>query len=205
MKRAPAAWRRPDYLPAETKIGQPDVIAAMLPYVRNPGCVIQAGSHVGVWAAELSAHFKQVLAFEPLLHLWQACVDAITAENALVMPCALSRATGHVNISVGAVERFGGSSAVAPQGTTFPAIAMDDLPGQQVANLGAILLDIEGHELEALQGAARLLKQWRPVVVVEENDKSLRYRPAGAVAEYLASFGYRQVAAFDRDLIFAAR
>lgn len=203
MRRAPAAWRRPAYLPGETKIGQPDVIDTMLPYVRTTGCVIQAGGHVGVWAAALSEHFKRVMAFEPLLHLWQACVDAITAQNVLVMPCALSRTTGQVTISVGAVERFGGSSAVAEHGTAFPAIAMDDLPSQHVANLGAILLDIEGHELVALQGAARLIERWKPVIVVEENDKSLRYRRAGEVADYLVRSGYRQVAAFDRDLVFA--
>lgn len=204
MKKAPAAWRRPSYLTVETKIGQPDVVAAMLPFVRNPGSVIQAGGHVGVWGAALSPHFKRVLVFEPLLHLWAACVDSIMAPNVLVLPCALTQRTGRVTISVGAVERYGGSSAVAEHGTVFPAIAMDDLPDQQVANLGAIMLDIEGHELVALQGAAGLLRKWKPVVVVEENAKSLRYRNAGEVAAYLAPFGYRQVCAFDRDLIFAA-
>lgn len=204
MRKAPAAWRRPSYLTADTKIGQPDVVDTMLPHVRDRGCVIQAGGHVGVWGAALSPHFKRVMVFEPLLHLWKACVDSITAPNVLVMPCALTGATGQVTISVGAVERFGGSSAVAEQGTTFPAIAMDDLSEQQTANLGAIMLDIEGHELVALRGATRLLKQWKPVVVVEENAKSLRYRQAGAVAEYLAQFGYRQVGAFDVDLIFSA-
>lgn len=204
MRKAPAAWRRPSYLTADTKIGQPDVVDAMLPHVRNTGCVIQAGGHVGVWGAALAPHFKRVLTFEPLLHLWKASVDAITATNVLVMPCALTGATGQVTISVGAVERFGGSSAVAENGTAFPAIAMDDLPEQQTANLGAIMLDIEGHELVALHGAAQLLRQWKPVIVVEENDKSLRYRKAGEVAEYLAPFGYRQVGAYDRDLIFSA-
>jgi FkbM family methyltransferase len=176
----------------------------MLPFVRNFGCVLQAGGHVGVWGAELSRHFKSVLCFEPLPHLWKACVDAVTAKNVLTLPCALSRTTGSVTISVGAVERFGGSSAVAEQGTPFPAIALDDLPDHQVAKLGAIMLDIEGHELPALQGASRLLAQWKPVVVVEENAKSLRYRQAGEIAAYLGKFGYRQVAAVGHDLIFAS-
>jgi len=202
MRKAPAAWRRPSYLTADTKIGQPDVIDTMMPHVRNSGCVIQAGGHVGVWGAALSPHFKRVLTFEPLLLLWRACVDAITARNVLVLPCALTRSTGHVTISVGAVERFGGSSAVAEHGTMFPAIAMDDLPEQYTDNLGAIMLDIEGHELIALQGAARLLQTWKPVVVIEENNKSLRYRQAGEAAAYLAQFGYRQVGAFDMDLVF---
>lgn len=204
MKRAPAAWRRPSYLTDDTKIGQPDVVDLALPHVRERGCVIQAGGHVGVWGAALAPHFKRVMVFEPLLHLWRACVDSIVASNVLVMPCALTSATGQVTISVGAVERFGGSSAVEEQGTSFPAVAMDDLPEQQTANLGAIMLDIEGHELVALRGATRLLKQWKPVVVVEENAKSLRYRKAGAVAEYLTPLGYRQVADFHGDLIFSA-
>lgn len=196
-------WRRPAYLPADCYMRKPHVVDRMLPYTTRRGSVIQAGAHVGVWPAALSPHFGRVLAFEPLPHLWRACVDAVRAGNVLTIPAALSDRTGPVTITVGAVERFGGSSMVADGGTVFPAIAMDDLPAAYVDGLGAILLDIEGHELAALTGARILLDVWRPVVVVEENAKSLRVRPAGAVAEFLAPFGYRAVDAYEQDLIFA--
>jgi FkbM family methyltransferase len=197
-------WRRPAYLPADTYMQRPTVVARMLRHVRRHGCVLQAGAHVGVWPAALVPHFKRVLAFEPLPHLWRACIDAVSADNALILPCAITERTGTVEIAVGAVERYGGSSAVTSGGTVFPALALDDLPARFVTGLGALLLDIEGHELPALHGAAGLLAAWHPVVVVEENAKSLRSRPAGAVADYLAGFGYRVVDTFEQDLIFSS-
>jgi FkbM family methyltransferase len=199
----PGRWQRPAYLPDTCYMRKPHVVARMLPYTTRRGCAVQAGAHVGVWPAALAPAFQRVLAFEPLPHLWRACVDAVKAENVLTLPCALSDATGTVTICVGAVERFGGSSMVAPGATPFPALALDDLPSVFVEDLGAILLDVEGHELAVLQGGPRLLDMWHPVVVVEENAKSLRVRKAGAVAAYLADFGYRAVDAYEQDLIFA--
>lgn len=204
MSRYPERWRAPEYLPACCSIGQPGVVARALEYVTRHGCVIQAGAHVGIWPAALSPHFRRVIAFEPLPQLWRCSIDAVQADNVLVMPCAVTTATGTVQIHAVKEERFSGSSAVASIGAVVPAIAIDDLPGVLTDDLGAIFLDIEGHELPALLGARRTLRRWHPVVVVEQNAKSLRNRSPEAVAELLAPLGYRQVEAFGSDLIYSA-
>lgn len=204
MSRYPERWRAPEYLPASCSIGQATVVSRALEHVTRHGCVLQAGAHVGVWPAALSPHFKRVIAFEPLPQLWRCSIDAVQADNVLVMPCAVSSATGTVQIHAVKEERFSGSSAVSSSGAAVPAIAIDDLPAQMLDNLGAIFLDIEGHELPALVGAARTLRSWRPVVVVEQNAKSLRCRPPEAVAELLAPLGYRQVDTVGSDLIYSA-
>lgn len=49
----------------------------------------------------------------------------------------------------------------------FQTIRIDDYCQAQNAHLGVIMLDIEGAELRALQGAARVLKEDRPAVVFE--------------------------------------
>lgn len=49
----------------------------------------------------------------------------------------------------------------------FHTIRIDDYCQNQNTNLGVIMLDIEGAELRALQGAARVLEQDRPAVVFE--------------------------------------
>lgn len=199
-----AKWRRPPYLPADCKIGRPHVIEHAMPFVKRRGCALQAGAHVGVWPAALAPHFDRVVAFEPLTHLWRCSVDAVRADNVLILPCALTSGTGSVRISPAAPERYSGSSAVGAGAIEVPAIRVDDLPGRLLADLGIVLLDIEGHELPALQGAPKTLHRWRPVVVVEQNAKSLRHRAAAAIGELLAPLGYRQVSSFGSDLIFSS-
>lgn len=205
MSRYPERWRAPKYFPTNCSVGQPSVVAIANTHVRLRGCALQAGAHVGVWPAALSPLFDRVIAFEPLPHLWRCSIDAVRADNVLTMPCALSSSTGTVHINPAGHERFSGSSAIGAAGLEVPAIRIDDLPGALLRHLGAIFLDIEGHELEALKGAPATLQRWRPVVVVEENAKSLRVRAAGEVAALLSPLGYHQVANVGSDLIFSVR
>jgi FkbM family methyltransferase len=197
-------WRRPPGLPAETKIGKPHIVERALPFVRRWGCAIQAGAHVGVWPAMLAPKFQRVLTFEPAAHLAAATRGAVTARNVTLFECALSDHAGEVPFSIAKPERYSGSSAVAPSGAAVICVTIDGLNPFLTEDCGLIMLDIEGHELPALQGAAELLARCQPVVTVEENDKSLRHRAAGDVARFLQQFGYRQVAKWDRDLVFCA-
>jgi hypothetical protein len=32
-------------------------------------------------------------------------------------------------------------------------------------------LDLEGHELSALEGAKNIIKKWKPVIIIEDNHK----------------------------------
>ena len=195
-------WRRPACLPPDTKIGKPHVISVALPFVRRFGCAIQAGAHVGIWPAVLATRFGRVLTFEPAPHLAEATRQAVTAANVTLFECALSDRDGSVPLSIAKAAVYSGSSAVAPQGVDVSCMRIDSLDAALVADCGLLMLDIEGHELPALQGATDLLSRWHPVVTVEENAKILRHRDPGEVARFLQRFGYRQAAEYDRDLIF---
>jgi FkbM family methyltransferase len=202
MPKVPVVWKRPAYLPKLTSLGSPKVIDLMLPYVRRHGVVIQAGAHVGLWPAVLSQHFDQVLSFEPVPKLIAAAREGAPYENVTIAEAALSDHCGTVKLSVPGgekMERFSGSAAVAEEGIEVPTVTIDSLLAH---NVGAIMLDIEGHELPALRGAVDTIQKWRPVIVVEENNKSLRYRAPGDVANFLRPFGYSVRRRFMGDLIF---
>lgn len=199
-------WRRPAYLPADVSLGSTYIIDRMLPFAPRRGLAVQAGAHVGLWPAVLSAHFDQVLSFEPLPSLLTVARESAPYANVTIMEAALGRDCGTLRIAApgGAkAARFSGSAAVSPDGALeVQAVSLDSLA---LRDVGAIMLDIEGHELPALEGAAETLREWRPVVVVEENAKSLRHRPPESVAAFLRPFGYERVGAYRSDLIFAVK
>lgn len=103
--------------------------------------------------------------------------------------CELFPGDGHSNSSLipGAT-----SSDAAP--VQVPAVTIDEVLGEdRFRRPGVIKLDIEGYELEALRGARRFLQACdRSVLVVENNPRLLKKKgqDAGAVHDYLASFGF---------------
>lgn len=202
--KLPAVWRRPACLPPETSLGSPYIIDRMLRHVRRRGTAIQAGAHVGLWPAVLSQHFQRVVSCEPLAQLATVAREGAPYANVAIKEVALGAECGRLRIAVPGAEkmaRFSGSATICPAGDAeIDVITIDSLAERDV---GAVLLDIEGHELPALEGARRTLEEWHPVVVVEENAKSLRHRAAGAVDEFLAPFGYVRVGAYRADIIFA--
>lgn len=204
--KLPAVWRRPACLPPETSLGSPYIIQIMLRHVRRRATAIQAGAHVGLWPAVLSQYFQRVVSFEPLPQLAAVAREGAPYENVTIKEAALGAECGRLRIAVPGADkmaRFSGSATICETGDVeVEVVTIDSLNEPSV---GAILLDIEGHEMPALEGARRTLEAWHPVVVVEENAKSLRHRPAGQVEAFLAQFGYERVGAYRSDIIFAEK
>lgn len=64
-------------------------------------------------------------------------------------------------------DSFANAVIADGSGESFPTITIDDYCQAQSRSLGIIMLDIEGAELRALQGAARVLREDQPAVVFE--------------------------------------
>ena len=182
------------------------VDTAMKHHTGHRRLVLQAGGHVGIWPAKLSDYFEYVVSFEPVLENYIACVHNIQASNVLMIPGCLSSSLELVRVANS--EGFGGSAGISTKLPQYNfascAIPICKLPEWIQSQIDAMFLDVEGYELEILKGAVDVLEANHPTVVVEENNKSLQIRKAGAVAEFLEPFGYKQVDRYGDDLIFAA-
>jgi FkbM family methyltransferase len=84
-------------------------------------------------------------------------------------------------------ERPAHAPGPAARHVRVASVRLDDLG---LRNVAVVKIDVEGHELEVLEGAARTLSRQRPVVIVEAEERH-RAGACAAVRELLERHGYR--------------
>ena len=170
--------------------------------------VVDAGAHIGLFAMHMAAAVGpsgSVHCFEPC-EANAACLELAIAENRFERRVILERAavgamhgTGQL-IFAPATLNSGGAFIGAP-GASVPAghetlpvrlIALDEYPLPRPISF--IKIDVEGAEPQALRGAARLLREDRPVILSEVHPSQLKLvsgiTPAAFIAQ-IAEQGYR--------------
>jgi uncharacterized protein YndB with AHSA1/START domain len=60
----------------------------------------------------------------------------------------------------------------------------------QFTDVSLLKVDVEGHELEVLQGASRTIDRERPVILVEVEQRHISV-PIATVFRYITDYGYR--------------
>ena len=167
-----------------------EVILEALERVTDFGCAIDVGGHIGTWTRPLAGRFERVVTIEPnsvILPLLQANLEGhenvkILHGAAWSVPAVLRGYPGGYNsgeYSVAAEDADGGDE----DGSPVSGICID---GLGLEHVGLIKIDVEGSELQVLEGATQTLLRWHPVVVVEEE-------PDRAVSEWLRGFGMVEV------------
>jgi len=154
---------------------------------------IDIGANNGVYTYALSRLSARVEAFEPL----PACartLEAFGAANVGVHEVALSSSSGARELFVpvdSGVVHTALASFVKPKGT-FQTISVPlrKLDSYGFRDVCFIKIDVEGHELEVLRGAALTIAEYKPMVLVEVEQRHLNF-PMDLVFREFSSFGYR--------------
>jgi FkbM family methyltransferase len=176
--------------------------------VKSGQHVVDAGAHIGLFAMHMAAVVGpsgSVHCFEPF-DANADCLELAIAENRFERRVILERAavgaahgTGQL-IFAPATLNSGGAfigvpGAPVPSGhETRPVrlIALDEYPLPRPISF--IKLDVEGAEPQALRGAARVLREDRPVILSEVHPSQLKLvsgmTPSAFIAE-VAELGYR--------------
>lgn len=143
---------------------------------------LDIGANYGEYAVLLGRHAKACIAFEPNPALRQKIFDRAAAaglRNVEVKTCALSNRDGEVlfriplvdgveSEALATIEADNTLSGVEVRSYAVPCHRLDDL---DVGAVGAIKLDAEGHETAILEGARELIRQHRPTVMVEVEER----------------------------------
>lgn len=130
--------------------------------VRTHCVAVQAGGHLGLWARRLARTFELVYTFEPAPYLFEALKENTKySPNIVASACALATHPETLKLEC----RGGGrSTTVTKTGIDVPAVSIDSL---ELPRCDLIYLDTERSELEILDGAARTIRDWNPVIALE--------------------------------------
>jgi len=179
-----------------------DLDNVIFPMVPHKGVCIQAGGAMGMWAKRLAQVFGRVYTFEPTPQSFHCLNVNCPEENIIKMQAALGNKPCLVKMAYHEKPDNYGAYMAHPGGI-IPTLTIDCLDLDQ---LDLLMLDIEGHELWALQGAANTIDKFKPVIVVEDKLPCLvkvGLKP-GAVQQYLKDrHNYRTFERFhnNRDMI----
>ncbi|HVI57324.1 MAG TPA: FkbM family methyltransferase [Luteimonas sp.] len=197
-KAVPSALRLPLRFQVQRMLGALEPEIALLPGLLEPsrGIALDVGANVGIYTYALARLGATVHAFEPQV----ACSDTIAAwaerrDDVTLHRAGVGASAGELILYVplvrGAPVRTRASfQPLAGEQVQLrvPVIALD---GMQLPSVAFMKIDVEGFELEVLQGARALLGRDRPTLLVEIDRQRQTAESFASIIELLAEFGYR--------------
>ena len=179
-------------------------IQALIP---DAGTVIDAGANVGylshLFAGWVGAR-GQVYSFEPVpwtFEILASNMKKLGVTNASVFPLALSDAAGSARMQIPRYDdgrenlyesRITAEVQQDLRSVEVQLVSLDDYLVEQVSKVDFIKIDVEGHELQVVRGARRILERDHPPLLIEvsgnlaDDDSS-----SGQLRQELAEKGYR--------------
>lgn len=158
--------------------------------VPHDGCWIDAGANIGNHALAFALWADRVIAIEPVRENFTRLERNIARNPMGILVVAVRLAVGREPALVGA--RKGGSgqdSQYLMDGPgSIPVVVLDHLvPTDMPVRL--LKMDVEGMEEAALDGAMRIIQQWKPEIFVEIWEADLLKR----ITATLAARGYKLI------------
>lgn len=171
---------------------------------------IQAGGAMGLWPYEMAKHFEKVYTFEPNEDNFRClCENTKDLPNVVARNAGLSNTIGYCMTKLPVSEQNNAGAFYTMPTTDTNAIlqlVLDEfIPSDKEDQVDLIQLDVEGRELEVLQGAKNIIGKSSPVIMLEEKrlpqDRETGH-VVGQVEQYLISLGYKAKHRIHRDIIF---
>ena len=178
-------------------------IYALTKELRRDHIAIDVGANKGsyLWALSKAVPDGKVVAFEPQPvlseYLRQACAKS-GLKNVIIENQGCSEKSGTLPL---AIPGTGISSPGASFEQTVAArepcrfitvstVSIDDYFSGESRQIGALKIDVEGHELSVLKGAQGLITHHKPTIVCECEERHLTSGSVSDVIEYVQSMGY---------------
>lgn len=184
------AWMLPDRIVAAAiRLAYPRVepeLARVSEFVPPGGTAVDVGAWYGPWTRHLRRLADRVVAIEPNARLARGIkaafpdvevVEAAASDHAGTAPLFLP--PGGPAVGTSSLE-YGDGRSVTVRLVPIDSLGLSDVRFMKV--------DVEGHELSALRGAADTIRRDRPVLLVEVEE---RIQPIAPIVDLLGEWGYR--------------
>lgn len=175
--------------------GEPE-IRLLKNFVDRQRAAVDAGASNGSYTYFLSRLCPQVFAYEPLRESADF-LRRIVPDNVTLQEAALSDRAGIANLNVplyGGVTRGTGAATmteVTHHSFEVHPIRTVRLDDEQLPPVGFIKIDVEGHELNVLAGAQRLIQRDKPTMLIEVDHRYHLTRSVPDILAEIEAMGYR--------------
>ena len=175
-----------------------------LTLIENKGIILDVGANIGITAIPMARKFNaaRIYAFEPISHNFNnlnRVIKLFGVKNVTSQKVALGEFTAEVEmvtpVQGGVIKQ--GLSKINDHDTPgrlekVKIINLDSIPFK--GKVTAIKIDVEGHELQVLKGAGKILSKDKPIIYCE-----LWGSIRAEVVAYMQTYGYKSYI-FDESL-----
>ena len=158
------------------------------------GVAMDVGAWWGPWTFWLARRASQVITIEPLPHLVEF-IRKVAPGHVRVIAAAASDEAGTASLwaptsgpgSEGRATMHPGPGAERSATVVeVPTMAIDSL---ELERLDLLKIDVEGHEVKVLAGAAATIARCRPVLIVEV-EQQFHEQPITTILDDIEALGY---------------
>lgn len=173
-----------EYSPAE--------LACFAQWVKPGGVAIEAGANIGAFSVGLSRLLSSagtLFCFEPQRQVFQLlCANLALGQcaNVRALPYGLGNTVTTLSlpaINYGDAGNFGGVALGRVGSEQVPVYPLDHF---EIGECQFIKIDVEGMELDVLQGAEATIRRARPVLYVEDDREAAH----AALVAFIEHLGY---------------
>ena len=183
-------------------IYEPRVIRALQEHLRVGDTCFDVGGHVGyltILMARLAGPRGRVVTFEPVPETFEALRENIRLndlENVTLECTAVGEQEGAISLYCDADQELSWTPSVSAYSVpgnhqkkiSVPVLSLDGYLANSVLRPNLVKIDVEGAELEVLHGAQRMLREARPVLLLEIHDRGADHQ--AEVRQILDDCGY---------------
>ncbi len=137
------------------------------------GVAVDVGANIGNHSLFFSGYFERVFALEPNPRVFDLLLfNSKLKENILPFNVGASDSAGlkmlHFEPGNWGAGRIDNTKVSKHKAVAVNVMKLDEIDGLSDCLVGLLKIDVEGHELAVLRGAARTLVQSRPVILFEQ-------------------------------------
>lgn len=152
--------------------------------------VVDVGANIGTHTLVYSEYTDRIISFEPQQAIFNLLCTNLTLNfkhHILTERCALSNYNGYTHIEDLDLENCGnyGSSSVG-LGISNNSVRCRTLDSYHLEDVSLIKIDVEGHEMEVLEGSLKTISRCKPTIYVE-NDRTGKEQD---LCDFIESLGY---------------